>query len=68
MRGAAAVITLAALGFWLIWKGVTGDVMTDRFGEAMIPRWAYVVGGLTLLVLPLLALLVLSKSGRSLLN
>jgi len=38
--------------------------MTDRFGQAMIPRWAYVVAGLTLLVLPLLALLAFSERNR----
>jgi hypothetical protein len=65
MTGIAAIVALACMGLWLIWKGVTGDVLTDRFGQAMIPRWAYVVGGLVLLVLPLLALLVFSERHRT---
>lgn len=65
MKGIAAIIALAGLGLWLIWKGVTGDVRIDRFGQAMIPRWAYVVGGLVLLVLPLLALFVFSERQRA---
>jgi hypothetical protein len=65
MRGIAAIVALAGLGLWLIWKGVTGDVMYDRFGQAMIPRWAYIVAGLVLLVLPLLALFVFSERHRA---
>jgi hypothetical protein len=61
MRGIAAILALAGMGLWLIWKGVTGDVMTDSFGEAMIPRWAYVVAGLFLLILPVIAFFVYWK-------
>jgi hypothetical protein len=53
MRGYGAIVALGLLGLWLIWKGLTGDVMRTRFGEAMIPRWMYVLGGFALLLFPL---------------
>lgn len=66
MKGIAAIVALAGMGLWLIWKGVTGDVMTDRFGQAMIPRWAYVVAGLALLLFPVLAFFVFAERYRKL--
>lgn len=59
-RGGAALLALAGLGLWLIWKGVTGDVMVDGFGQPMIPRWAYIFAGLTLLLFPAAAVWVFS--------
>jgi hypothetical protein len=67
-RGLVAVGVLAVLGLILIWKGVTGDVMTTRLGDTLIPRWMYIVGGVALLAFPAMFILVRSETGRALLG
>jgi hypothetical protein len=53
-----AVLTLGAFGCILIWKGITGNVMTTRMGDVLIPRWMYIIGGVALLVFPAVSFLV----------
>lgn len=63
-RGYAALATLGVFGLILIWKGITGDVMTTPLGDNIIPRWMYVIGGLVLLMFPAVFMLVRSEAGR----
>jgi hypothetical protein len=67
-RGGAAALTLGVFGLVLIWKGITGDVMTYRMGGDIIPRWMYCVGGLAMLTFPVVWFLVRSDFGRALLG
>ena len=67
-RGLVAIGTLAVFGLILIWKGVTGDVMTTQLGDTLIPRWMYIVGGVVLLAFPVMYILVRSETGRALLG
>lgn len=64
----AALFMLTLFGLGLIWKGLTGDVLRDGFGQAMLPRWAYILGGIVLLVFPVVAVLIRTESGRSFLG
>lgn len=56
------LLTITSLG--LIWKGITGDVMTTRLGDTLVTRWMYVVGGLVLLVFPTVWVLLQTEGGR----
>lgn len=44
------LIALCA-GLWLVWRGLRNDIWRDLFGSAVIPRWLYVFGGLSLAVI-----------------
>ena len=63
-KGFYAVFILSALGITLILKGLTNNVMTTPSGEAIIPRWMYVFGGLVLLAFPVAYYLVKSEAVR----
>ena len=63
--GLVAIGTLGIFGLVLIWKGLTGDVMTTRMGSILIPRWMYVVAGIFLLMFPAAFIFVRSESGRA---
>ena len=67
-RGGAAVITLGIFGVILIWKGLSGDVMTTRMGDVLIPRWMYLTGGIALLIFPFVWAGVQTPAGRKLLG
>jgi len=43
-----AELILGIFGLFLIWKGLTNDVMRTRLGDVLIPRWMYVAGGIAL--------------------
>jgi hypothetical protein len=64
----AALVALGVFGLILIWKGMSGDVMTTPLGGPVIPRWMYIGGGLALLAFPGMYFLTRSESGRSLLG
>ena len=51
-RGLVALITLGVMGVFLIWRGLTGDVMKTPLGDSIIPPWMYLVGGVSLLLFP----------------
>lgn len=54
IRGSTACFVGIAYGGYLIWKGVTGDIWRSRFtGDAVVPRWLYVVSGVLLILLGL---------------
>lgn len=57
-KGAVGAIFIGALGVFLIWKGITGDVIRTSLSEEFIPRWVYILGGLVVLILPVTFLLV----------
>ena len=48
----SAALLLAAFGCFLIWKGMTGDVVRLSSGRAVFPAWFYILGGLVVLILP----------------
>ncbi len=48
-----AAIGVALFGLFLIWQGVTDNVYKNSEGQRVFPRWAYIIGGAFMLVLPL---------------
>lgn len=64
-RGGPAAVTLGIFGIILIWKGLTGDVMTTKLGDPLMPRWTYIAGGTALLFFPIAWFLVGSEAGRA---
>jgi hypothetical protein len=58
IRATIAAIILSAFGFFLIWKGISGDVIRLSSGKAFIPRWIYILGGCIVLILPTAYLVV----------
>ena len=58
-----AIGVLGVFGLVLIWKGLTGDVMTTRMGDILIPRWMYIVAGVFLLMFPAALIFVRSEFG-----
>lgn len=58
-------IALGILGLTLIWKGLTGNVMTYTMGDDIIPRWMYIAGGLVLLAFPAFELFLLTNTGHN---
>jgi hypothetical protein len=61
----SAIATLGVFGIILIWKGITNDVMMTPMGDAIIPRWMYVIGGMILIIFPLAFFFVSSETGRT---
>ncbi len=57
-------LTLAVMGFILIWKGVTNDILRTWMGDAIIPRWAYLFGGVVMLSFTVMLFVVHSEAGR----
>jgi hypothetical protein len=54
IRGSTACYVAIGYGGYLIWKGVTGDIWRSRFtGDAVVPRWLYIVSGVLLILLGL---------------
>lgn len=53
-----AVIFLSILGLYLIWAGITGNVIKTIDHENLIPRRMYVSGGIALLIFPAVWILV----------
>lgn len=47
-RGLVVGIGAACYGIWLVWCGIQNDLWYSRFGEPVIPRWLYLVGGITI--------------------
>jgi hypothetical protein len=64
-NGLIAIGALGLFGLVLIWKGLTGDVMTTRMGDILIPRWMYVGAGVFLLIFPATFIFVRSEFGRA---
>jgi hypothetical protein len=61
MRSLKGTGGLLLTGLWLLWKGVSGNIAMDRFGEPMLPRWSYIAAGLFLLIISLLLFLAFYK-------
>ena len=54
VRALIACLVGVGFGAHLIWKGVTGDVIRSSFtGDAVIPRWLYIAGGVLLILISL---------------
>jgi hypothetical protein len=47
-----ASIALSVLGIFLIWNGITGNVVKTIDREDLIPKWMYVLGGIIVLIFP----------------
>ncbi len=66
IKATIAAIMLSGFGLFLIWKGISGDVIKLSSGKAFIPRWVYILGGCIVLILPmaylLLQLMILFRS------
>jgi hypothetical protein len=57
-KGLAGAIVLGIFGLFLIWNGITGNVIKTIDGEAVIPRWMYIFGGVLVLIFPTTWILV----------
>ena len=64
----SGLVMLTIFGISLIWKGITGDVMTTPMGDRIVPGWMYILAGLILLLFPLANVLIRSETGRALLG
>ena len=54
IRALFACLVGVGYGGYLIWKGVTGDIWRSGFtGDAVVPRWLYIVGGVLLILIGL---------------
>ncbi len=62
------LLILIVVGISLIWKGITGDVMTTRMGDRIIPCWMYILAGLILLGFPLAYFVIRTEAGRAFLD
>ena len=59
LKSIIAALLLGGFGIFLIWKGITGDIIKLSSGQSFIPRWMYVLGGIVVLILPVSYLLIL---------
>ena len=57
-KGIVAAIILGTFGLFLIWRGITGDIIKTTDGKAFIPKWMYIFGGIVILILPVAFLIV----------
>jgi len=62
------LLMLTFFGCSLIWKGVTGDVMTTRMGDRIIPCWMYIFSGVVLLAFPASWVVLQTDVGRQFLG
>ena len=58
MNETAAAIILAVFGIFLVWKGLSGDVVRTSRGTAIFPKWMYLLGGIGMLILPVAYLIL----------
>jgi hypothetical protein len=50
-RVIAVCVVALCFGGFLLWRGITGDVWRSRFtGEAIVPAWLYIAGGVLTMV------------------
>lgn len=47
-----AACILALFGLFLLWQGITGQVVKSSAGMPILPRWIYILGGIGMLILP----------------
>lgn len=52
IRITIAIILLGGFGLFLLWKGISGDVIKLSSGKAFLPRWFYILSGVAVLILP----------------
>lgn len=52
IKATIAALMLSGFGLFLIWKGISGDIIRMSSGKAFIPRWVYILGGFFVLILP----------------
>ena len=58
-KAIVAAIILAIFGLFLIWQGLSGNVVKTIDRKAIIPRWMHVIAGIGILILPVAYLIVL---------
>jgi hypothetical protein len=58
-KAIGAAIILGIFGIFLIWQGLSGNVVKTIDRKAFIPRWVYVLAGIGILILPVAYLIVL---------
>jgi|GEM_PF-2729406 len=61
MKYIAAAIILSIFGLVLIWQGLTGNVVKTIDQKAFFPRWVYILGGVGLLILPIIYFIALAQ-------
>lgn len=57
-KATVAAIALGLFGLFLIWQGLTGNVVKTTDRKAFFPRWMYVLSGMGILILPVIYLIV----------
>lgn len=62
LKAILATIATLAFGLFLIWQGVTGNVVKSAASKPILPRWIYIVSGVGLLILPIAYLVALLAS------
>lgn len=58
LKGKVAAIVLSAFGLFLIWKGIVGDIIRTSADEALYPKWAYILSGVIVLIMPVTVFVV----------
>ena len=46
ISGFGVAVLLVGCGLWLCGKGIRNDIWIFNLGEAVIPRWMYIAGGI----------------------
>ena len=61
--GEGAALLFGPMGLVMIWQGVTGNVPIYPLGDCLVPRWLYILAGITLLGIPVLYIFLRSETG-----
>lgn len=56
---AVAAVGVGLFGLFMLWQGISGNVIKRANGKPIFPRWFYVVGGGVVLILPLAYLVLM---------
>ncbi len=47
-----AALIVGIFGLFLLWTGITGNIIKTCDGKAFLPRWMYILSGIVVLILP----------------
>lgn len=59
IRGILSAMFVAAFGLFLIWIGLSGNIPVGPNGKRLIPKWLYILGGISVLILPVAYVIIL---------
>lgn len=54
-----AAILLGVFGLFLLWQGLSGNIVKTIDQKVLIPRWIYILAGIGILILPVAYLIIL---------